>query len=240
MRSSTVARASAGALTKPLVVDAQAASAAASVVCDWRNDRSSSGPKRAASKRSRQRRPVCGGRSASSSARPAVRSGSSSAHVFQSSAIPPPGRRCDASLRVRAHVEPVERLPDGDRVDRRVRQRYRLGDARVDLGVRHARARTRRASPVRLDRDHLDAEREELARQLAGAGGEVEHAPAGQPMDDPVDSVLGVEGPGALVASGDRPEAERVLRHGTTGRGRSARSPRSAACARRRRVGRAR
>ena len=73
-----------------------------------------------------------------------------------------------------------------------------------------------------LDGDDGRSERDELPRQLARAGGEVENTPPrsdADPVGEPAQRVVGVRRPRALVLLGDRLEAEAVeiLRHGSTG-----------------------
>ena len=71
-------------------------------------------------------------------------------------------------------VEPVERLPDGDQVDARVRQRQLLGAAGQHLGPGHARARAPRASRRRARPRPSGPGRAQRAGQLAGAGADVQ------------------------------------------------------------------
>ena len=87
------------------------------------------------------------------------------------------------------------------------------------------RSSSARISRHRLDRDHVRAARHEQPRQLARAGGEVEHGAARaqvEPLDDPRDRRGGIVGPPALVDVGGGEAARRrmQLRHGSTGRGR--------------------
>ena len=94
--------------------------------------------------------------------------------------------------------------PDRDRVDAAVRQRDLLRRARERLhggddALEHAAHLV-----ARLDGDDVGAERDECRGQLAGAGGEVEHARARaepEPSGRPRTAVVGVEGPGRSYCS---------------------------------------
>ena len=110
--------------------------------------------------------------------------------------------------------EPVERLAGHDRVDLGVAQWQGFGLARADVGGRRG-ALERGAHPGdRLDRDHAQTSLEQRARQLAGAGADVQHPRArsfGQPepFDQPVDRGRRIVGPAALVALTGRLETPR-------------------------------
>ena len=122
---------------------------------------------------------AAGGRSGSSSSSISRCSGSSSSHWFQSSADRAAGPQHAVHLGERLlRPEPVERLPDRDRVDGRVRERDRLRAAGERLGLRHDALEQRAHRVARLDGDDGGAEGDELARQLPGARGEIEHAPS--------------------------------------------------------------
>ena len=110
--------------------------------------------------------------------------------------------------------EPVKRLAGHDRVDLAVAQWQGFGLARADVGGRRG-ALERRAHPGdRLDRDHAQTALEQRARQLAGAGADVQHPRArsfGQPepFDQPVDRGRRILRPAALVALTGRLETPR-------------------------------
>lgn len=102
----------------------------------------------------------------------------------------------------RAPVEPVESLRDGDRIDRAVAERDRLGGPAHDL---HRGKRSLDQGPHargRLDRNDRRPGRREAPRELSGAGGEVED---GCSRPDPEcraqagDRVVGVARAAALV-----------------------------------------
>ena len=106
-------------------------------------------------------------------------------------------------------AEPVERLADRDAVDARVGQRDRLGRTEQRLGLGHGSAQLRQHLLAGLHGDHPCACGHERARQLAGAGAEVEHGSAGAKVelsDDPRDRLVWVFGPRALVEIGDQLE----------------------------------
>jgi hypothetical protein len=139
----------------------------------------------------------------------------------------PPARSNDAvQLRQRlVRAEPVERLPDRRGVDRRVRERDRLGRARERFDVRQNPLEHAAHLVAGLDGDDLHAERQQPPRELARAGAEVEHPRSraeAEPLGDPADRLVGVRGPAALVDLRDGLEAVTalLLRHATTGRGR--------------------
>ena len=106
-------------------------------------------------------------------------------------------------------VEPVERRGGGDRVGRAVRERDLLGRSGERLGPGHRRRELGAHLGERLDRDHPRAGRHELARQLPGAGADVDHGRPGaepEPRRQPVDDRRRVRRPAPLVALGDRAE----------------------------------
>jgi hypothetical protein len=115
-------------------------------------------------------------------------------------------------LRQRApEVEPVHCRADRDRLRARVRQRQLLRGAGQRLHSRHGRFELRAHLVERLDGDHARAGRDELARQLPGAGGDVDHSGSGpdpESLDDPVDELGQVARPAALVALRDLRERE--------------------------------
>ena len=71
-------------------------------------------------------------------------------------------------------IEPVEGLPRGDDVHRSVRKRECLGGAGEHLDLWEARRERRAHRGIRLDADDVVAGREQRARELAGAGPDVE------------------------------------------------------------------
>ena len=112
-------------------------------------------------------------------------------------------------------AEPVERLPARHHVDAAVRQRDRLGRAVEGLHVGQRREQVLAHLVDRLDGDHAGAERDERARQLAGAGGEIEDIAAGSDLEalgEPCHRRLGIAGPAALVCVRGRREPTRRCR----------------------------
>ena len=138
--------------------------------------------------------------------------------------------------------EPMEGLRNRQCIDLTVRERDRLGGPLERTYVLDLRAHL----GDRLDCDHLRTARREQPRQLAGAGGEVDHRaarPEVEALHEPFDRGGRIVGPSTLVRVGGEPEAPRIgmeIRPGSTGRGHSARSLHNGAGARRRRGARAR
>ena len=113
------------------------------------------------------------------SATQAVRSSRS----FHRIASPPSGFSTRAiSWKRRVGVEPVERLGDGDDIDRRVRERDRLCGAVHDLGGGDGRTRLLAHALDGFDGGDGRAELDEAPGELAGARGEVaDRGPGGDP-----------------------------------------------------------
>ena len=152
---------------------------------------------------------------ASSVVRPASRCGSSmSSSVFCTrssisrllyrSAIPPPGRRTRCDLGQRAvGIEPVEGLRADDGVDLASWSGMASGGPFQRLDLRETRSRCSRISSSGSTAIRCTA-RYERARELPGAGGEIEHGAARadpQPLAHPRDRLGRVAGPAALVTS---------------------------------------
>ena len=117
-------------------------------------------------------------------------------------------------------VEPVERLRDGDRVDRAGREGQRLRGAghRRDIGLGAVQDL---AHPLdRLDGDDPRPARREEPGQLAGPGGQVDEPGAGpddQPVLEPLHRVGRIRRAALLVGVGAAAEPRRgdlVDRHG--------------------------
>ena len=114
-------------------------------------------------------------------------------------AEPPTGaEHADDLAERRVLLEPVEGLPDDDRVDALVRERDRLSGAVEGLG----RGRDQGAHRLEgLDRDDLMAEREQRGRQLSRAGPEVQDALRAV-ADAELDRLARIRGPPELVRLG--------------------------------------
>ena len=142
------------------------------------------------------------------------------------SATPPPGRSTRwISRSASSASNQWNAWPDRHGVDGRVRERDALGRAGERLRRRAPAARARPHLAHRLDRDHVRAARHEQPRQLARAGGEVEHGAPGpqrELLDDPRDRRGRIVGPAALVdvGGGEASRRRMQVRHGSTGRGR--------------------
>ena len=132
------------------------------------------------------------------------------AHVPDDPERPARPQHACALRRRGALVEPVPGLPDADRVDARVGERDVLGRARQGLGARHGGDQLLAHAVRRLDGRHAMAGSDQLARQLAGAGGQVEHVTR-RLRREPGDDLGGVERPGALVGGGHGAERARAL-----------------------------
>ena len=108
-------------------------------------------------------------------------------------------------------VEPVERLAGERRVDARVGERDRLGRPLVRLGRRHRLPQLLEHRGSRLDRDDVEAERDEAARQLPRSRrrGRARARPGSSPscVGGPAQRLLRVLGPVPLVLRGDGLEA---------------------------------
>ena len=106
----------------------------------------------------------------------------------------------------------MERLADEDCVDRAVVERDRLGGAVERRRLGHDALEHGAHLGQRLDREHVRIAAHKLARQLAGAGGEVEDdGVPGEP--DRVERGLRVARPPALVLLRRKAEAPRQLGH---------------------------
>ena len=153
-------------------------------------------------------------------------SGLRSSRAFHTSATPPPGRstrwisRSAASASNQWKAWPTVTASTYASVERdalgRPAERCDSAQPPLELGAHLAH---------RLDRDDVRAARHEQPRQLARAGGEIEHgAPGPQPeqLDDPRDRSGRIVGPAALVHVGGGKAARRRMevRHDSTGRGR--------------------
>ena len=106
-------------------------------------------------------------------------------------------------------VEPVERSGGSRRVDARVTERQVLGRAGEHLDTRYGALELRAHLGERLDREHARAGRHEQARELPGAGADVDDGrPGGDPetFDDEGDDVWVIRRPPPLVLGRDRPE----------------------------------
>ncbi len=116
----------------------------------------------------------------------------------------------------------MEGLGDERRVDRGVGERDRLGRPGERLGRRNDALQHGTHARERLDGDHAWETVDEETRELPGAGGEVEHDDALNPLDH-------LRGPGRaaeLVVLGDGVEAQalRVAHAGTRWRARTSAS----------------
>ena len=106
--------------------------------------------------------------------------------------------------------EPVERLADEHRIDRRILERDRVSAALQRLGLGND-ALEHGPHPVqRLDRDHAGEAGDELPRQLPGTGRQVEHDRVGREIEG-VESRLRVPRPSTLVGLGGALEAAREV-----------------------------
>ena len=116
--------------------------------------------------------------------------------------------------RRRDRVEPVERLRGDHGIDARAGQRDVLGDGVERLG-RRGGLRQQLAHPRDgLERDHARAAARECARQLAGAGTQLEQRPARRGAgvgEDRLDRARRVAGAAALVGGRGAVEADRGL-----------------------------
>ena len=123
----------------------------------------------------------------------------------------------------RRPVEPVERVRADDRVDGGARERQCLRRPGERLDARGGRAQALPQPRQRLDRDHVEAARDERARELAGARADVgdpcaRHQP--EPARGGGDGLRRVTRAAVLVVVGDLREAghERVQGHAREGK----------------------
>src|SRR2546421_972457 len=109
-------------------------------------------------------------------------------------------------------VEPVECLGDRDRVDIPVRERDPFCSSSERGDARHLRLQLRPHLADGLERDEVRAAREEQARELSGAGRQIQRrAPPAElePGHDPGDRLGGVVGTAPLVDVGRSRETTR-------------------------------
>jgi len=95
----------------------------------------------------------------------------------------------------------------GRRVDARVAERQLLGRAGEHLDARDRRLELRAHLGERFDREHARAGRHEQARELAGAGADVDDGRSDtdpEPLDDERDDVRVIGRPAPLVLGRDR------------------------------------
>ena len=100
------------------------------------------------------------------------------------------------------------------RVDTAVRDRQRFRGPRERGGVGHNEFEHGAHARDRLDRDDRGAARDQLPRELAGAGGDVEHGASRTELEllhQPVDNLTGVAGAAALVRGRSLLESARCL-----------------------------
>ena len=129
--------------------------------------------------------------------------GSVRSRAFQTSPSPSARPQHTRGLGGRAVVvEPVPRLRDRDRVERRRGQRQGFGGPRHERDVRQQPAEGGAHACDRLDREQRRAARLEQPGQLAGAGGDVGERRAGREakmVDEPRDRVGRIRGPRRFV-----------------------------------------